>query len=88
MTRKEAINVLKCMKHALKERDFRSEHEALNMAIESLSADRPTGEWIFNPKDAIELMFTLPKCSKCGCESADCGNFCSNCGAIMKGGAE
>lgn len=47
------------------------------------SADRPTGEWIFNPKDAIELMFTKPKCSKCGFESADGGNFCSNCGAKM-----
>lgn len=51
-------------------------------------ADRPTGEWIFNPKDAIDLMFTLPKCSKCEFESADGGNFCPNCGARMKGGAE
>lgn len=51
-------------------------------------ADRPTGKWIFNPKDAIELMFTLPKCSECGFESSDCGNYCSNCGAKMKGGTE
>lgn len=48
--------------------------------------DRPTGEWIFNPKDAIELMFTKPKCSECGFESSDGGNYCPNCGAIMKGG--
>lgn len=41
------------------------------------------GHWIFNPKDAIEMMFTLPKCSKCGAESADSGNYCSNCGAKM-----
>lgn len=46
-------------------------------------ADRPRGEWIFEPKDAIELMFTKPKCSECGFESADGGNFCSNCGADM-----
>ena len=38
MTREEAITVLKGMKRALKERDFRSEHDALNMAIEALSA--------------------------------------------------
>lgn len=50
-------------------------------------ADRPTGKWTFEPKDAIELMFTKPKCSECGFESADGGNFCSNCGAKMyKGG--
>lgn len=49
---------------------------------------RPKGEWIFNPTDAIDLMFTKPKCSECGFESADGGNFCSNCGARMKGGAE
>ena len=52
------------------------------------SADRPMGRWIFNPKDAIELMFTKPKCSECGFESADGGNFCSNCGAKMEGGEE
>lgn len=41
------------------------------------------GHWIFNPKDAIEMMFTLPKCSECGAESSDCGNYCPNCGAKM-----
>jgi len=41
------------------------------------------GHWIFNPKDAIEMMFTLPKCSKCGAESVDGGSYCSNCGAKM-----
>ncbi len=41
------------------------------------------GRWIFNPKDAIEMMFTLPKCSECGASSADGGNYCPNCGAKM-----
>ena len=41
------------------------------------------GHWIFNPRDAIEMMFTLPKCSECGAESADGGNYCPNCGARM-----
>ena len=39
--------------------------------------------WIFNSKDAIEMMFTLPKCSECGAESAEGGNYCPNCGARM-----
>lgn len=47
--------------------------------------NRQKGEWIFNSKDAIDSMFTLPKCNKCGCESVDCGNFCPNCGADMRG---
>lgn len=47
--------------------------------------ERKKGEWIFNPSDAIEMMFTKPKCSECGFESADGGNFCSNCGADMRG---
>ena len=41
------------------------------------------GHWIFNPKDAIEMMFTLPICSECGVKSCDGGNYCHNCGAKM-----
>ena len=41
------------------------------------------GEWIYHPKDAIEMMFTLPKCSICGHESSDALNYCPNCGAKM-----
>ena len=41
------------------------------------------GHWIFNPKDAIEMMFALPMCSECGAESANGGNYCSNCRARM-----
>ena len=43
------------------------------------------GHWIFNPKDAIEMMFTLPICSECGAESSDGGNYCHNCGTRMDG---
>lgn len=50
--------------------------------IKALKSQRH-GHWIFNPKDAIEMMFTLPKCSECGAESSDSGNYCSNCGAKM-----
>lgn len=43
------------------------------------------GKWIFNPSDAFEAMFAKPKCSECGFESADGGNYCPNCGADMRG---
>lgn len=59
----------------------------LKRGIESLPTidiDRPKGKWIFNLKDAIDLMFAKPECSECGFESADGGNFCSNCGADMR----
>ena len=53
--------------------------------IKKISDDVVQGEWIFNPTDAIDLMFAKPKCSKCGFESSDGGNFCPNCGAHMRG---
>ena len=54
----------------------------------SAQSERPKGEWIFNPKDAIDSMFAKPKCPECGFESADGGNFCSNCGADLRGDKE
>lgn len=41
------------------------------------------GHWEYNPKDAFEVMYELPKCSVCGHESSDALNYCSNCGAKM-----
>lgn len=64
---------------------IRGERDILQDMVNNM-AEPKTGEWIFNPKDAIELMFAKPKCSECGFESADGGNFCSNCGAKMRGG--
>ena len=52
--------------------------------LEKLLSKAPTvdpvkhGHWIYDPKDAIQLMFTLPICSECGSESADGGNYCSS----------
>ena len=54
-------------------------------AFEELPSAERRGHWIFSPSDAIELMFTKPKCSECGFESADGGNYCPNCGARMDG---
>lgn len=72
---------------------IQDEHKFGSLMLSNMIAEQPTvdvverkkGEWIFNPSDAIEMMFTKPKCSECGFESADGGNFCPNCGADMRG---
>lgn len=71
-------------------RDGRDVYDIMESIEElpSVPDSRQRGEWIFKPKDAIELMFTKPRCSECGFESADGGNFCSNCGADMRRGGE
>lgn len=85
MTRGEAIKILNETQVVYFAPNGKAKaQEALEMAIETLT--RPQGEWIFNPTDAIDLMFAKPKCSKCGFESSDGGNYCSNCGAMMIGG--
>lgn len=53
--------------------------------IMALPSEEKIGNWIFNPRDGIEAMFTKPKCSVCGFESADGLNYCPNCGARMEG---
>lgn len=48
------------------------------------SADRPTGEWIYNgPPD--EWVLSLYQCDQCGHVEEGKQNFCPNCGAKMKG---
>ena len=42
------------------------------------------GHWEYNPKDAFEVMFELPKCSVCGHESSDALKYCPNCGAKIE----
>lgn len=77
-------------------------HEALDMAISALSAER-VGEWVLNPNG---YDWNLPAwcCSECGCINANIGvstkgitsnpmnwagsKFCPNCGAKMKGDNE
>lgn len=68
--------------------DYEHENRRLHGEIEALQAEvkrmePKRGEWIYHPKDAIEMMFTLPKCSICGHESSDALNYCPNCGAKM-----
>ena len=48
--------------------------------------DRPKGEWICATDGNS---FTLYECSRCGTYHAhNYHNYCPNCGAKMKGGAE
>jgi hypothetical protein len=65
-----------------------------NDAVDAIMENAPTveaepvrhGKWMFTPSDAFEAMFTKPKCSECGFESADGGNYCPACGARMDEG--
>ena len=43
------------------------------------------GEWVAEDDDNG---FEFYRCSKCGCEICSESNFCPDCGAKMKGGAE
>lgn len=91
ISRQDAINELNKEYHGMLSDESMKIYQIKNWLSALPSAPEPSrqrGEWIFNPKDAIELMFTKPKCSKCGFESADGGNFCGNCGARMRGEEE
>jgi hypothetical protein len=57
--------------------------EALNKVPTADAEPVRHGKWVFNPSDALEAMFAKPKCSECGFESADGGNYCPNCGCRM-----
>lgn len=94
MTRETAIEVIKDLwryEHSeFSEKDIR---EALDMAIEALSAEVAQGEWIMK-HDGIIFKRTWGVCSRCGntldFDKLNAGrgdaNYCPNCGAKMKGG--
>ena len=66
-------------------KQLREAQEQYEKHLNELEQQLPKrGEWIYKPKDAIEMMFTLPKCSVCGHESSDANNYCPNCGAKME----
>lgn len=90
MTNQEAISIIQTYVDVKSE----SEAEALDLAITALKNERPQGEWIpsHNPTPTSDRF----KCSVCGHykiflipkECQDYKNFCPNCGADMRGGAE
>ena len=47
--------------------------------------ERPKGEWKY---DGFCVTTTQYKCNKCEYSTLEKTNFCPNCGARMKGGAE
>ena len=92
MTREEAIKILKAIRayECYPKSASEETKEALDMAIEALSSDAEQGEWIEEGEYA--------ECSMCGAHSGTQfdgvepiplkTNYCPNCGARMKGGAE
>jgi predicted RNA-binding Zn-ribbon protein involved in translation (DUF1610 family) len=62
--------------------------EAFFMAIEALSADRPTGMWINREKCQVdEDAYEVATCSECRAEITieyPYDSYCPNCGVKMK----
>ena len=82
MTREEAKEALS----VLKIYDNQWLREAIDMAIEALSAER-TGEWIENAPEGQDIDPPYI-CSICGHAESTRTPFCEQCGAKMKGGTE
>lgn len=92
MTREEAIQVLKNTAWLGSNEDREATEEAIDMAIDALSAD---AEWIGYNADKEDWLRTdgtpiFLVCDKCHGTVINNGsahwNFCPNCGARMKGG--
>lgn len=87
MTREEAIHRLKNTAWLGTNKDREETEQAVDMAIEALSADRPNGEWEFVDNEIFAGEYF---CSVCG-KRAEVdlygewilSNFCPMCGAEM-----
>ena len=86
MTRKEAIKIIEVVfqsKEAYKHNDSVT-HQALNMAIEALSADAEQGEWGHMIADGADGSHWYEyECSHCGEVVLRPYNYCPNCGTRM-----
>lgn len=76
MTREEALKILDTIP------TIGEQVDALEIAIEALQADRPRGAWL-KVIDHDGFLTKYYVCDKCGMLTADCSNFCPNCGAKM-----
>ena len=97
MTREEAVKMLQATRLMLMDganQPVSDLYYALDMAIEALEQTEPKrGEWIVYEGGWKDLDYYPPKCkcNQCGYEeelyilNAKPTNFCSNCGAKMKG---
>ena len=90
MTRKEAIQILSTRDaHGVMCGYTSGVTEALDMAIEALSVDRPHGKWQkVEEQSYFRKDYDIVCCSVCRKKGNRKWNFCPNCGARMKGGAE
>ena len=62
---------------------------AMNMAIKALSANAAQGEWQkVEEQPYFRKHYDIVCCSVCRKKGNRKWNFCPNCGARMKGGAE
>ena len=79
MTREEAARILKPLAKYVDLSTY--EKEAINMAIEALSHERPKGRW-----KRCKYSHKLGECSLCGEIVEIRSKYCPNCGADMRGG--
>lgn len=95
MTREEAINTI-TQSDLFWCRPTEDESVALNMAIDALQ-DRPTGKWIIKYGAHSDVLIKECYCDQCGkrgglatmlYDDKPLPNFCSNCGADMRGSRE
>ena len=84
MTREEAIKELQLIAKITMWNDRR---EAVEMAIEALSADRPKGEWEDRYINDADIFFKHRfYCNQCGnWNTFGRCDFCPHCGADMRG---
>ena len=92
MTREEAINNLNMISVAFVEAETKEQRKIIddtfNMAIKALEKEPKTGHWIMT-NDYLTTAYgsvDYVKCSCCGEDSLEEGDFCPNCGAKMKVG--
>jgi len=90
MTREEAIKELKQITRfsgITRLRVSANFWVALNMAIKALEQEPKTGHWMMTSDYLTAAYETIDyvKCSCCGEESLEEGDYCPNCGAEMKG---
>lgn len=86
MTRKEAIKELELI---AKVTMWNARREAVEMAIEALSAEAVKGKWIVRSYGGRVKYpwWESCECNKCGEYGSGAYNYCPNCGARMtKGG--
>lgn len=80
MTREEAIKILNVLAWVQGGPDREKIIKAVSMAIESLSADRPQGEWVQIERSIVKAW----SCSRCGNVTSHHTDYCAVCGADMR----